>query len=588
MNTRSSSLQAESLRLAARAARIGFWSWTEAGRFQWDDSLYSLLGLDPAEHVPSPETLLHYVHPEDRVLLEEGGRAIISGEALRPKDAFRYVGPDGVLRWFEIHRTRRPGTGEIVGLIQDVTESRQSLEALRDSEERLDLAREAAQVGIWDWDLATGRMVLCHRARAIFGFTPGQPVGIDDIRAITHPDDELTALAQTRLALDPAIREASTYEYRVIRPDGAVRHVVAHGKAMFERRHGAMQAVRYAGTLRDVTGQWELEQARQESQRRLTLAIEAGRMAVWEFSFTEGATVAHSPELNRLLGFPDDARPSIDELSSRFYPGERQRLGDVVRGALARGERFIDCEFRCVLPDESIRWLLMRADIALSPAGTPVRAVGVLMDISERKLAEEHIRLLMREVNHRSKNLLSVVQSVASQTASRGTPQDFVQRFGERLQGLSASHDLLVRNNWRGVELAELIRSQLSHFHDLIGTRITLEGPAVHLTAPAAQTLGMAFHELATNAGKYGSLSGNAGTLAIHWALAEQAGEGRLSIHWQESGGPKVETAGRKGFGTLLITQVTRSSLQADITLDLAPHGVRWVLDAPAEPILQS
>ena len=587
MSRRPSSLQAGSLRLAASAARIGFWSWTEASRFQWDDSLYALLGLDPADHAPAPETLLPYVHPEDRALLEEGGRAILKGEVLRPKDVFRYVGPEGKLRWFEIHRTRTPGTGEVVGLIQDVTESRQSLEALRSSEERLDLAREAAQVGIWDWDLATGRMVLCHRARAIYGFAPEQPLDIEDVRRITHPDDEPQAMAQTRLALDPARREATTYRFRVVRPDGSVRHVIAHGKAMFERRNGAMQAVRYAGTLRDETGQWELERARQESQHRLALAIEAGRMAVWEFNFTDGS-VAHAPELNRLLGFPEDAKPSIEELSSRFYPGERQRLGDVVRSALAGGQRFIDCEFRCLLPGENVRWLLLRADIALSAAGAPARAVGVLMDISERKLAEEHVRLLMREVNHRSKNLLSVVQSVASQTASRGTPQDFVQRFGERLQGLAASHDLLVRNSWRGVELGELIRSQLAHFLDLIGARITLEGPTVHLTAPAAQTLGMAFHELATNAGKYGSLSGSVGTLAIHWALTAAESGSRLSIRWQESGGPRVTAQRRKGFGTLLITQVTRSSLQAEITLDLDPQGVRWALDAPAEPILQT
>lgn len=586
MSRKPSSLRPESLRLAAQAAQIGFWSWSEQAGFEWDESLYRLMGLDPAEHAPSPETLLSFVHPEDRAIIAAGARAIPAGEEIRPKDEFRYCGPDGRLRWFEIHRTRIPGTREIVGLIQEITGTREAMAALSASEVRLELATSAANIGIWDWDLTTGRMLYCPRARAIYGLGPEEEVTLDLLRRLTHPEDLPITAAQTRRALDPLIRDTTTYEYRIIRRDGRLRRVTAHGKAVFEQREGAMVAVRFAGTVQDVTGPWELAQAQQESQHRLSLAIEAGRMAVWEFDFAR-TNVTPSPELNRLLGFAEQERPSIEAIGQRFYPGERQRLGDVVRRALELGERFIECEFRCLLPDEALRWLLLRAEIIRTPGGAPARAVGVVMDISERKRAEEHIQLLMREVNHRSKNLLSVVQSVASQTANRGNPQDFVERFGERLQGLSASHDLLVRNSWRGVELAELIRSQLAHFQDLIGRRIVLEGPSLHLTASAAQTLGMAFHELATNAGKYGSLSGPSGTLAICWSLAETDAGARLSITWQESGGPAVERPRRKGFGTLLITQVTRMALQAEIGFDLHQDGVRWVLDAPAAPILQ-
>jgi two-component sensor histidine kinase len=271
----------------------------------------------------------------------------------------------------------------------------------------------------------------------------------------------------------------------------------------------------------------------------------------------------------------------------RYYPGERERLGEAAREALSRGERFVEFEFRYVIPDQPLKWLLMRAEVALDPQAMPTRALGVIMDITERKRSEEHIQLLMREVNHRSKNLLAVVQSVASQTASRCEPSDFVQRFGERLQGLSASHDLLVRNTWRGVSLAELILSQLSHFSDLIGQRIALDGPELHLKASAAQSLGMALHELATNAGKYGSLSGGKGRLDISWRLEEREGAPMLALLWRESGGPPVGKPERRGFGTLLVTDITRAALEAEITLELPPGGLSWRLAAPMAHVLQ-
>ena len=134
---------------------------------------------------------------------------------------------------------------------------------------------------------------------------------------------------------------------------------------------------------------------------------------------------------------------------------------------------------------------------------TGVRCAAI--DITERKRQEEHIRFLMREVNHRSKNMLTLVQAVARQTASKRRG-DFFGRFDERIRALAASQDLVVKDDWRGANLDELIRSQLSHFKDLIGIRIILNGPSLFLSASAAQTIGMALHEFGTNAGKYGAL----------------------------------------------------------------------------------
>jgi two-component sensor histidine kinase len=157
----------------------------------------------------------------------------------------------------------------------------------------------------------------------------------------------------------------------------------------------------------------------------------------------------------------------------------------------------------------AVRWVEANALAYFEGTGPDRRAVslgGTVQDITERKEREEKEHLLMREVNHRAKNMLSVVDSIAHQTATR-SPEDFVERFSERIQALSANQDLLVLNESNGVEIEDLVRAQLAHFADLIGSRIGVHGPKMRFTAASAQAIGLALHELATNVGKYGALS---------------------------------------------------------------------------------
>jgi PAS domain S-box-containing protein len=226
-------------------------------------------------------------------------------------------------------------------------------------------------------------------------------------------------------------------------------------------------------------------------------------------------------------------------------------------------------------------------DIMLSPMEIEKRPVvlAVVRDITERKRAEAQMQLLLREVNHRAKNILSVVQAMAQRTLASST-QEFISRFSERIRGLSASHDLLVRNEWKDIRFAELVRSQLAHFADLLESRIAMHGPDLRITAAAAQVLGMALHELATNAGKYGALSTDKGRVDIVWRL-ERAGAGgnRFAMEWREKGGPTVVTPTRRGFGWSVLCQLTKASLGADVTLEYAPTGVVWRLGCPADRV---
>ncbi len=213
---------------------------------------------------------------------------------------------------------------------------------------------------------------------------------------------------------------------------------------------------------------------------------------------------------------------------------------------------------------------------------------GMLRDITERKRHEEQLRLLIREVNHRAKNMLSIVQAVARQTVA-ASPEDFVERFGERIQALAASQDLLVKSGWKGVELAELLRAQLLHFNDLIGTRIELQGPSLVISAYAAQTLGMAAHELAANAGKYGALSNGEGRVLVQWAVrAADAHKTIFEISWTEHGGPSITKPSRMGFGSTVISEMAQMSLNSEVELDFAASGLTWRLRCAAAELLEA
>jgi two-component sensor histidine kinase len=188
----------------------------------------------------------------------------------------------------------------------------------------------------------------------------------------------------------------------------------------------------------------------------------------------------------------------------------------------------------------------------------------------------EHVHLLMREASHRAKNMLSLVQAIARQTAAT-EPEDFIGRFTERIQALAANQDLLARNQGRGVDVEDLVRIQLAHFADLVGSRIALHGPKVRLNAATAQAIGLALHELATNAGKYGALSVDAGRVNVSWRFDSDT----FAMNWIERKGPRVSRPKRLGFGTTVITSLAKLTLAGEAELDYKPSGVTWRFTCP-------
>ena len=208
-----------------------------------------------------------------------------------------------------------------------------------------------------------------------------------------------------------------------------------------------------------------------------------------------------------------------------------------------------------------------------------------IRDITGRKRSEAHVGMLMAEVNHRAKNLLAVVQVVASQTVKHGDPATFAARFSERIGSLAAGQDLLVNNQWKGVEVSELVEAQLAHFKDLFGTRVLLLGPPAQLTAGAAQGIGMALHELATNAAKYGALSDGAGRVHITWQVTADPEPG-FAMSWLEEAGPRVAAPGRAGFGQVVIGRIAEASVQGRAEVNYEETGLSWRLSTSSSNVL--
>ncbi|MBP0445470.1 PAS domain S-box protein [Roseomonas sp. SSH11] len=332
--------------------------------------------------------------------------------------------------------------------------------------------------------------------------------------------------------------------------------------------------------FRDRSAEHQATEALRESESRLRLAVEAGRMGAWEYHITE-RRVAGSRELNQLLGFPADSTPGIEEIHARYWPGEQERVQAIGEAAMARGERFLEAEYRYLRPDGSLRWHLMRAEVRFGADDQPERIVGVLLDITERKEAEERQSLLMREVDHRAKNALAVLQAAVRLTQAQDL-ESYKRALEGRVSALARAQSLLADERWAGTNLRALLTGELDIFLKQ-GQRATLRGPSVALPARAAQPLAMAFHELATNAVKYGALSTPTGKVAVSWRL-EMVDSPVLHLRWEESGGPPVEQPGGRGFGSRLLEGTVRGQLRGSVTLEWERTGLVCDIAVPLSP----
>lgn len=332
----------------------------------------------------------------------------------------------------------------------------------------------------------------------------------------------------------------------------------------------------------------QMERSLREGEDRLRRALASADTGAWDWDLRTGA-FTWDQRMRELWGLAPDDPVSYEAFLAALDPLDRDAT--VAAIAVAQDPDVpdeYDVEYRVKgVRDGVERWIAATGRTQFVD-GVAVRMTGTARDITDRKRWEEHIQLLMREVTHRSKNLLAVIQAMARQTklASRDV-NDFEVRFSGRLQALAAAHDLLVKRDWRGASMSEVVKSQLGHYLDQQSSQIQVDGPSLIVTPEAAQNIGLAVHELSTNAAKYGALSVPEGRVHVRWE-EDGAGEDgeRLHLSWTERGGPEVKTPSRRGFGQVVTEQLTARALQGRANLMFERGGVCWTLDVPATHIL--
>lgn len=323
----------------------------------------------------------------------------------------------------------------------------------------------------------------------------------------------------------------------------------------------------------------ELEASVRRNDSRFRETIERAAAGVAHVSLT-GHFLMVNRRLCEMLGYsetelltysfqeithPDDLAPDL-ELLDRLTRGEIERF---------------QMEKRYLRPSGEIVWADLTVAMERDEEGRPRNYISVITDIGAHKQNEERLAFLLGELAHRSKNLLTVIQSAVHQIgADAASVREFQQAVDDRIHGIAASQDLLVRHEKRGAPVAELVASQLSAFVRPADPRLRMEGPHLHLGAAATHSLGLALYELATNACKYGALSSECGQVSVEWQVVT-GDEARFRMAWTERCGPPVAQPSRRGFGRRVIEQMVGASLGGHVDLRFEPEGLVWRLDAP-------
>lgn len=505
----------------------------------------------------------------------------------------QYLRKDGTRSWM-LFAGRDLGDGTAVKFAIDINERKRIEQALRESQERLSKLVTLLPAAIYTCD-AEGRLTYFnHRAVALWGREPrlGDPTE-KFCGSFRMWKSDGSLLMHDQCPMADAVREgcsARNMEVVIEQPSGARLVADVSIDPLYDGEG------RLAGAINvffDVTERKRTEDALREGDARLRSALQAGRMAYWTWSAAKGVTAA-SDTMDELFGLlPHDKWRSSKEGFELLHPDDYNRHRDLVERSREAGRGWHSI-FRIVRPrDGQIAWLEERAEPSHDAKTGEGRITGLVWDITEQKQAAERQKVLVAELQHRTRNLLGVVRSITNLTLARsGSLEEFGVNFRERLEALARANALLSRlSEGDRVTFNELIRTELSGLGITDGRgheeQVNLCGPEkVRLRSSTVQTLALALHELATNALKHGALSRPKGRLSVRWSLQSSArGERRLEIEWLETGGsarlrPEDE-AERKGYGRELIERALPYQFRAETTYVVTPEGVRCTIKLP-------
>lgn len=470
--------------------------------------------------------------------------------------------------------------------LRSALERARAEEALHESESRLRQFGEASSDVIWIRDAGSLQWEYLSPAfKAIYGLEVDTALAGDTVAnwlgLIVAEDREqaMAGIEQVRKG------EQVVIEYRIERPDGTMRWLRDTDFPIYGADN---RVIRIGGIGQDIT-EVRLAQARlEQSEERLRSAVEVGRLGLWDWNVVTG-DVHWSDEHFRMEGYEvGEVRPSYEAWIARIHPEDSEAAEVALRQAMENGTEFVH-EFRTLHPDGSVHWLHGRGRFFYDKFGKPLRMVGSMIDTTDRREWEDRQKVLVAELQHRTRNLIAVVRSTADKTVRSSTDlDDFRKRFRDRLDALARVQGLLSRlkDGVDRVTFDELLQSELSAMGDG-WDRINLEGPSgIRLRSSTVQTLAMALHELATTAVKYGALSQQDAYLTVSWSFEPDGQNGRpwLHIDWRETGVVMPDADSKPqgtGQGRELIERALPYQLGAKTTYDQTPDGVRCTVSIP-------
>ena len=309
------------------------------------------------------------------------------------------------------------------------------------------------------------------------------------------------------------------------------------------------------------------------------MALQAARLGRWDHHPVTGERY-FDERAREILGIAPGESIALDAMFSRTHAGDRERLTAALdRAMIADRTGPFDIEIRVVQPDGAMRWAGLMGR-TLFENGECVRFLGVIQDVTERKIGEEQRRLVVNELNHRVKNSLAMAQAVVDASLRGATSLEQGRTVANsRIRALSNAHDILTAEVWSSAQVFDIVLATVDNL-SLDPARVEIGGEGVRLGPRAALQLSLALHELATNACKYGSLSNDLGRVHIRWSV-DRADPPRFRFSWQERGGPLVVEPAVRGFGSRLIERATSVAFAGDVAFRFDPEGVLWTIDAP-------
>lgn len=575
----------ERLELAFGGAKLGAFSLDlDTGRIECDARTAHIHG-----HESLPGTIKEgrrFVHHDDRMRIDtafaEGQRTggVCSAE-------YRVVHPPGHVHAGEVHwvafegsivRSTQGAPVRLLGVTRDITQRRQAEQALAERNTQLALAGKIALVGSFAFDIVSGRMQVSQGYAAIHGLPEGTiETARTDWQTRVHPDD----LRRLDVHLEQAIadrRREHFCEYRIVRSGGDIRWIESRSLISYDR-DGAAQ--RIVGANIDVTERKQTEAVLEESEAHLADALAAGQVMAFEWDAVTRQS-QRSDNAAHILGFQQGlARAPHNDFLRRVHPDDRASFKAHVR-ELCPGNPSYALNFRFCCPDGRQVWLEETAKGEFDATGRLLRIKGLTRDITERKELEEHKNVLIAELDHRVKNVLAIVSVIASRTQETSCSMvDFVAALDGRIKSMATTHELLSNRRWQGIPLAELVHRELAPY--ATGSNLQIGGSDDILSAEAGQAIAMVFHELATNAAKFGALSAAGGHVSVRWSHRRNGdAQSWLCIRWEESGGPNVVPQARSGYGTSVIRDLIPYELGGTVDLVHAPEGVCCKLEIPA------